>query len=141
MATFNFQPEHLTLLRDHPHKIGHLVGKDLLTEMHSDWIKQVWIEKKPLQAHRGSYKTTAVVEVGSIWWLLFHPNSRIGIFRKPYTEAAASVRVIKECFEKESIQALFYYAHDIYPKFKQNREGNIIFNFKKLIQQDEVLEG
>lgn len=131
MATFNFKPEHLTYLREHPHELGHLVGKDKLTPLHSQWIKDVWVHKKPLQAHRGSYKTTSVVEVGSLWWLLFHPNNRIGIFRKPYEEAAASVRVIKEFFEMEAIQALFYYAHGVYPKFRQNREGNIIFNFKK----------
>lgn len=129
--TFNFKPEDLELIRDQPHKLGHLCGKNKLTEIHSQWIKDVWIKKLPLQAHRGSYKTTAVTEIGSLWWLLFHPNDRIGIYRKPYEEAAGSVRVIKEFFEIEAIQALFYYAQNIYPSFKQNRQGNIIFNFKK----------
>jgi hypothetical protein len=131
MVDFVFKTSDLEFIRDNPHKLGHLMGKTLLTPLHSKWIKDVWIKKLPLLAHRGSYKTTAVVEVGSVWWHLFHPNDRIGIFRKPYTEAANSVRVIKEFYSQEAVRALFKFAHGIYPAFKQNKEGNIIFNFKR----------
>lgn len=128
---FDFRPEDLEHIKDNPHELGYLVGLDKLTPLHSDWIKDVWIKKLPLQAHRGSYKTTAVAEIGSLWWHLFHPDDRIGIFRKPYTEAAKTVRTIRKFYEIEAIQALFYYAHGIYPKFEQRKENMVVFNFKK----------
>ena len=131
VMNFEFKPEHLIHIRNHPHELGYLVGLDKLTELHSKWIKDVWINKLPLQAHRGSYKTTAVTEIGSLWWLLFHPENRIGIYSKPYMQAAKRVRTITKFFEVEAIQALFYYAHGIYPKFDQRREGIVTFNFKR----------
>ncbi len=118
--------------------LGYLVGKDKLTELHSNWIKYVWYSDRhrSLQAHRGSYKTTAVTEIGSIWWLLFNPNDRIGIVRKPYTESAKTVSTIKQYFATEGIQALFRYAHGFVPKLRQKKENSLIFNFKKSITKE-----
>lgn len=131
ITMIEFTPKHIEHIRDNPHQLGWLVGKDKLTDMHSGWIKDVWVRKIPILAHRGSYKTTAIVEIGSLWWHLFHPYDRIGIFRKPYTQAANSVRVIKGFYARAEIAELFRYVHGIYPAFTQNKEGNVIFNFKR----------
>ena len=51
---------HIEQIRQHPHILGHLGGKSLLTEMHSDWIRYIWdtTRSRSLKAHRGSYKST-----------------------------------------------------------------------------------
>lgn len=50
-------------LKEEPVKYARLLGFDLLTELHNEWIKDmVWkqAEDETLLAHRGSYKTTCV---------------------------------------------------------------------------------
>lgn len=125
-------------IRLHPHRIGVLVGKTKLTELHSQWIRDLWEaeEHNGLQAHRGAYKTTAVTEIGVIWWLLFHPDDRIAIIRKPYTEAAKTLGTIKQYFQTEGIRELFRAAHGIYPDFKQCKENSITFIFKSTITKE-----
>ena len=85
---FSWSPEHLAKIRDYPHLIGHMVGKDKLTDLHSDWIKMIWDtpggEHASLMSHRGAYKTTAITECGIIYYLLFHPNDRIALVRENF---------------------------------------------------------
>lgn len=139
---FNWKPEHLEMIRDTPHLLGHMIGKDKLKKMHSEWIKDVWddLDHNGFQAHRGSYKTTAITEVGSIRWLLFHPNDRIAIIRKPYTEAAKTVATIKKYFQLEIIQSLFTYAHGFTPKLITGKENSLLFNFKQVITKEGNLD-
>lgn len=50
-------------LKEEPVKYARLLGFDLLTDLHNEWIKDmVWqqAEDETLLAHRGSYKTTCV---------------------------------------------------------------------------------
>jgi hypothetical protein len=136
----------------YPHKLGHLVGKDKLTEMHSEWIHYIWdTENVPdlngelnnhrsLQAHRGAYKTTAITEIGCMWWLLFHPNDRINLIRKPYEEAAKTLWTIKQYMETEAIQAVFYAAHGIPLQKKVNKENSVTWTFKKTITKEGNLD-
>lgn len=50
-----------SLLIDHPAEYGRMLGYTLLTELHDGWIRDMLLgrEDATLQAHRGSYKTTA----------------------------------------------------------------------------------
>ncbi len=140
LLAFTFTDKRLEEIRLHPATtLGPMVGFNKLTALHDKWIIDVWIYKLPLQAHRGSYKTTAVTMLGSLWWHLFHRNARIGIFRKPYTEAAKTVRTITKFYEVEAIQRLFYYAHGIAPGFKQRREESVEFNFKTTTTNEKSL--
>ena len=132
--SFEFKPSDIELVRDKPATtLGHLCGKTLLTKLHNNWIKYVWDtnEFRSLQAHRGSYKTTAVTIIGSIRWMLFFPNDRISIFRKPYTEAANTLYVIKNLMKLEQIQALFKYVHGAPPKLVVGKENKLVYSFKK----------
>lgn len=140
--TFDFTDEHLRKIRDHPHLLGHMIGKDKLGEQHSEWIRYIWDADthRSLQAHRGAYKTTAITEVGCMYWLLFHPDDRIAIIRKPYTEAARIVRVIREYFKKEAVQALFKFAHKIFPRFIIHRDNGVVFNFKKTMTKEGSID-
>jgi hypothetical protein len=143
-----FPSDYLENIRKYPHLIGHLVGKTKLTEIHSDWIKYIWDSEhvpdlngefknhRSLMGHRGSYKTTAITEIGCIWWLLFHPNDRIAIIRKPYTEAAKTLWTIKKYMQTEAIRALFYKTHGIFPDFAVKKENKLSFVFKKIITKE-----
>ena len=139
---WSWSPSHLRQLREHPHLIGHLLGKTKLQEMHSEWIRQVWESPvhNTLQAHRGAYKTTSITEVGCIWWLLFHPNDRIGLIRKPYTEAARTLKAISRYMKTEVMQSLFGYAHGVIPVAVTRQENSVTYNFKASITKEGNLD-
>lgn len=139
---FKWTMAHLEEIREHPHLIGHLVGKDKLTEQHSRWIREVWESEdhSSLQAHRGGYKTTAITEIGSIWWLLFHPSDRIALIRKPYTEAAKTLKTIARYMKLEILQSLFLFAHGFRPKAITEKENSLVFNFKRTITKEGSLD-
>lgn len=139
IMNFNFTDKDLITIRDQPHKLGLMLGLNKLTEMHSKWIIDVWDKKIPLQAHRGSYKTTSVTQIGAIRELLRFPNTRIGIYRKPYTEAEKTVNTIVSFFETNYIRALFYYAWGIDPRVIKKNGGLVVFNFKSSITNEGSL--
>jgi hypothetical protein len=91
-----FTTEQLRMIARYPHLIGHMVGKDKLTPMHSRWISMLWDpeEHTSLMAHRGSYKTTALTEVGCVFYLLFHPDARICLVRETWTAANDTLKTI-----------------------------------------------
>jgi hypothetical protein len=119
-------------VRNTPHLLGHLLGFDKLLPLHSEWIKEVWDSpgSHALMAFRGSYKTTAVVVIGIIRYLLFFPNARIFLIRKTFAEAARYVRVISSCFNKPELQALFHEVHGLIPEKTTDNAGELSFNFK-----------
>ena len=92
-----------------PHKLGHFLGYEDLTEVHSRWIKNVWQAEKDytLQAFRGSYKTTSVIVVGVIWYLLFEPEHRVLLVREDYGNAVATLGEIIRNYEKDEMKALY----------------------------------
>jgi len=77
--------------------------------VHDEWIRHVWNPEKDtsLQAHRNSYKTTAVLVVGCIWNLLARPDDRILIIRKTLTDSAGILSEIKSQYESEKMQHLY----------------------------------
>ena len=92
----------------HPEKLGHLCEKNLLTPMHGEWIKWMHLSKEDslLQASRGSYKTTAIIEVGIIYRLLRDRNATMAIVRKGYTAAAEVIKAVSEMMEIPAVKEL-----------------------------------
>jgi len=90
-----------------PHVFGHYLGYSDLIELHSEWIKDAWIrkDKKAMQAHRNSYKTTAILIVGALWYHLFYdPNATILFLRKADSDAQKIVKTVTDmCLTKEVI--------------------------------------
>lgn len=127
--------DYLIDILNYPHLLGHLAGKTKLTELHSFMIHYLWNNEKSasLQAHRGSYKTTAVGIIGPIWWLLYHPTDRIALCRKTFTDAARVVRSIEKIMTMPEVQYLYYLAHGFKPKFQTKKFGELSFNFKSVI--------
>ena len=123
----------IELIRRNPEILGLLAGKDKLTPLHGEWMLYLLDspEERALQAHRGSYKTTAVVEIGAIWYLMFHPNARIGIVCKSYTAAAERVRNISNIMMLPEISSLLEFAWGDKWKFTTRREGKLEVSVKK----------
>ena len=95
-----------------PHLFGKLIlGYDRLSEIHSEWIRMAWIENKGdvhIQAHRNSYKSTSVVIVGIILYLIFNPQATILLLRKTHKSAEEVVVAIKKQFvENEKLKAIY----------------------------------
>lgn len=102
-----------------PHLFGHYLGYNKLLPLHGEWIKRAYYYRslKSLQAHRGSYKTTAFVIVGAIWYLLFiNPSETIGTFRKSDAEAQKIGKTVKEHFESKEVMSIVRHIYG--PKVK-----------------------
>lgn len=103
----------------YPHLFGAYLGYDKLTPLHGSWIKDVFYHRslESLQAHRGSYKTTALIIVGAIWSLMFiNADSTIGTVRKSDDEAKKIGKAVKEHFESKELLAIAKYLYD--PRIK-----------------------
>ena len=92
-------------LKRNPAAIAPVLGFDLLTDVHSGWIRKIafgagdWT----LQAHRGSYKTTC--DSIAIWlMLLLMPNRRIAFFRKTDTDVKEVIEQVKKMLLNDATQ-------------------------------------
>lgn len=97
--------EAVKLLITKPYKLGHLLGFTKLTELHNSWIIDMikGKEDKTLQAHRGSYKTTAVSIAIAIIMLL-RPNKHIMFMRKTDTDTKEIVAQVRKILESPQIR-------------------------------------
>jgi len=132
----------------HPHLLGNFLGYTRLTKMHSGWIRYIWCpdevpdldgkfdSHRALMAHRGAYKTTAVVEVGSIWRLLFWPEERIAIIRKTHTDAAKVLYAVRQHFKREKLRDLFALVHGEVPRFIVDKDNTVTFSFKREVTRE-----
>lgn len=122
-----------------PHLLGHYLGYRKLRPLHSEWIKYIWNSKKhvSLQAHRGSYKTTSIIVVGSILKLTFNWNNRIAIIRKDFPSSSEVLQVISRILQSERYQALVFELFGIKPKLVIDSAHKIQWDWK----QDESPEG
>jgi len=130
---FQFKPQHLEDIRDHPTIIGHLIGFKDLGPIHDKWIIDTWTAERHtgIMYHRGSYKTSAITVTGCIWWLLFHPNDRIALVRETWKVASATLATIKRGLKSPAVAAIFAYAHDLTPKAVIDRADSVTYNFKQ----------
>jgi hypothetical protein len=127
------EAEMISMILHKPHYLGNIAGKDLLTDIHSEWIKYIWdsLKSRSLQAHRGSYKSTAIGAIGVIYWLLQHPDDRIAIVRKTFTDAADTVATIGKIMSDPKIKEIFRILQKEVPEFTIRRKEKIEFSFKK----------
>lgn len=75
--------DYLDLIYEEPHIIGHWLGFEDLTALHSEWLQDMLFgeEDETLLAHRGSYKTTCLSIAFALIMILF-PNKTIIFTRK-----------------------------------------------------------
>jgi len=98
-------------LLNNPHLLGQALGYTKLNRTHSEWIKYIWLNKgspeRPIQAHRGSYKSVSIVVVGAIWYNFFNPNSPVLICRETFEHSQATLNEIADHLEGPIMAALF----------------------------------
>src|SRR4030042_327670 len=104
----NISTDDIAIFIKYPHIFGHYLGYDRLKQIHSEWIKLAWLSPvESLQAHRNSYKTTSVLIVGSIWYLLFfNSNATILFIRKKEGDTSKVIRTLRSFFESPEILAI-----------------------------------
>lgn len=122
------------LLVQYPHILGNLAGYDRLEKMHSEWINYLFNPDKvprSLQAHRGSYKTTALTVTGALFWSLFHPEDTIGIVRKTFSDSAGCLKRLSNIMKLDKIKAIFKEIHGVEPRATVSRSEKLEYSYKK----------
>lgn len=99
----------------YPYLLGDALGYNLLEEIHGNWIKEAWESKDDIThlSFKCSYKTTAITIVGSIWWILFHPEDTILVVTPTAWTSDRIFREIKRNYEHENIK-IIYYGNSVY---------------------------
>ena len=102
----------LQIIKNEPYKLGHLVGFDLLTLMHNEWIKDFVFGKEDCTylVHRGSYKTVSV-SIAIALLLLLRPDKTIMFMRKTDNDVAEIIKRVGSILQTDIWQAM---AHDLY---------------------------
>lgn len=125
---------------DNPHKLGHDLGYKDLESIHSEWIKYIWYfekhgpdEEVAIRAHRGSYKTTAIVIIGAIWYLLFvDPNASILLLREEQRNAIGTLEEIRDNLFNPVVLALYREIYGIKDYFlKRDTKKSLVVPTKK----------
>jgi hypothetical protein len=127
---------------DYPHILGHYLGYTDLTEIHSDWIRYMWRDAvdRTIMAHRGSYKTTAVVVVGAIWRTLFKPDERILICREEYGNACATLGEITKHYQSAKMSALYEMVYGEPLTITQCKADSITLGVKQSVTKEGNIE-
>jgi hypothetical protein len=114
----------------YPHKLGWFLGFDKLTNIHSTWIRNFWINQKDyvLQAHRNSYKTTSVIITGYIWYSLLYPDNPVLLIREEATNAQNTLRTISRLLQSDEMRYVYkdVYNIDNFALVKDNADSIIL---------------
>lgn len=95
----------INTIKNNPVAIGHQLGFTLLTDMHNEWMRDMFngSEDQTLQAHRGSYKTTCV-GVTLALLLVCKPNLKIAFFRKTDADVKDIIDQIQKILKTDVMQ-------------------------------------
>ena len=109
----------LKVIQNEPYKIGHLVGFDLLTPMHNEWIKSFMFgtEDKTLLVHRGSYKTVSV-SIAIALLMIIKPDKSIMFMRKTDDDIAEIVKRIGSILQTDIFKAIVFQLYGMDLKLK-----------------------
>lgn len=90
----------IDLLINAPYLFGQAVGFTLLTELHNGWIQEMVFgeDDETLQAHRGSYKTTAV-SIALACIIILYLNDKTLFMRKSDDDVKEIIEQVKKILE------------------------------------------
>jgi hypothetical protein len=95
--------------------LGHLLGLTKLTTLHDKWIQEAWDADTPqaMLAFRGSYKTTSVVILGIIRYLILYPKKRVLLIRKTQKgDSAPTLQTIARMLGMPGVQWFYEGIHE-----------------------------
>lgn len=109
MTTKLTRTKAIEVLCNYPFKFGHSVGFTLLTKLHNKWIKEMVFGKddKTLQAHRGSFKTTAV-SIALAIIIILYPNHKTMFMRKSDDDVKEIIAQVKKILENPVTQQIVF---------------------------------
>jgi len=129
----------LTIAKYPATTLGKLSGFPDFTTLHDRWVLHCWKgdgRHKKLTASRGCFKTSACTIVGTIWWLLFHPNESVLILRKSFEDASSVLTAICKIMEMPEIRELFAFAHGEAWTYSIKRKDCVDFSFRRSAGKD-----
>ena len=120
------------LIKYEPYKLGWALGFTKLRQINNDFILKCWEggSDEALQAFRGSYKSTSVIIVGIIRYLLLYPETRILIIRKTFTDAVNFMRAISKLYDSTFVLRLYQDIFGIALKKTEDSDKRITLNTK-----------
>lgn len=133
----------LRIIRQKPSLLGNYLGYKKINNLHSKWLIDCYINNKDiyvLQAHRNAYKTTSIVVVGVIWYLLFNPNKTVLIVRKDFTSASQTMNEIIKNYLSEKIRYLYKKIFDIDFKLTRHTSFTVELSTKTNITKEGSIE-
>lgn len=100
-------------LLEHPHIIGQMVGFKDMTDLHSEWIREMVMgeEDYSLQAHRGAFKSSALAVGLSLIMVLFPTRNTI-FLRKTDKDVAEMMGMVSKILKSKIIFDLTNIIHD-----------------------------
>lgn len=133
------------ILSDAPHKLGHAIGYTKLIADHGNWIKYIWGDKlnndeRAIQAHRNSYKTTAIDIVGAMWKLLFNPQYTILLVREETSNAIAIVLEITDKYKHQNMVALYneLYGIDTFTLKRESQKSIVLPTKQEMTREGNI---
>lgn len=122
--------------------LGKILGYDKLIDIHDEWILWCWLSNTDvyLQAHRDSYKTTAVIVLGTIWRFLFNPDLTISLIRKAETGAQATLGEISKQYESEAMQYVYSEYFDCKFKLTDYNKSQLNLPTRKKISKEANID-
>lgn len=106
--------EDLSYLLAHPHIIGIMIGFKDMTELHSEWIKEIVFgdDDYTLQAHRGSFKSSALAVAIALIMVLF-PMRNIIFLRKTDTDVSEMMGMVGKILRSKILKDIAKVVHDL----------------------------
>ena len=100
-------------LLNYPHLIGNQIGFGDLTKLHSKWIKDIVYgdDDFTLQAHRGSYKSSAL-SVAIALIMIIYPKRNIIFLRKTDNDVAEMIGMVSKALKSPIFADLAGILHD-----------------------------
>lgn len=92
--------------REYPAAVGRMVGfKDLTDDLHGKWMQHIIYgdDDYSLQAHRLSYKSSALSVALAMWSVLYHAKNAL-FMRKTDSDVAESIAQAQKVFENEAFR-------------------------------------
>ncbi len=119
----------IELLTQAPYLFGRAVGFTLLTELHNDWILDMVFgqEDETLQAHRGSYKTTAV-SIALACIIILAPNDKTLFMRKSDDDVKEIIAQVKKILENPVTQWIVYIIYGVHLRIIKSSSTELTTN-------------
>lgn len=99
-------------IKANPVKYAHLLGFDLLTDIHNDWMRSMLLDTddKTLLGHRGSYKTTCL-SVVLAFLVILRPDKSTFFIRKTDDDVIEIITQVQKILESDLCK---YISREIY---------------------------